>query len=96
MENQQEEREMTPEELVARKEEMKAFFEEAIPYLEAQHKYEKLLSEISEYKFKRLQYDMQHAGMMYQMQHPEEMESEERYAPEKPAEQPKKRSLKKD
>ena len=30
MENQQEEREMTPEELVARKEEMKAFFEEEI------------------------------------------------------------------
>lgn len=93
MENQQDERELTPEELAARKLEMKQFFDEAVPFLESQHKYEKLLAEISEFKFKRLQYDMQHAGMMYQMQHPEEMEQEERYKAEK--KQPTKRPLKK-
>jgi len=95
MENQQEMEEMTPEQLAARKQEMKEFFEEAVPFLEAQHKYEKLLAEISEYKFKRFQYDMQHASAMYQMQHPEEQESEERYAAEKEPAKESKRSLKK-
>jgi threonyl-tRNA synthetase len=95
MENQQEMEQMTPEELAARKLEMKEFFEEAVPFLEAQHKYEKLLAEISEYKFKRFQYDMQHASAMYQMQHPEEQESEERYAAEKEPAKESKRSLKK-
>jgi threonyl-tRNA synthetase len=95
MENQQEMEEMTPEQLAARKLEMKEFFEEAVPFLEAQHKYEKLLAEISEYKFKRFQYDMQHASAMYQMQHPEEQESEERYAAEKEPAKESKRSLKK-
>lgn len=97
MENQQEMDQMTPEELAARKLEMKEFFEEAVPFLEAQHKYEKLLSEISEFKFKRFQYDMQHAMAMHQMQHPEEHEQEERYQESKPEPQaePSKRSLKK-
>jgi threonyl-tRNA synthetase len=95
MENQQEMEEMTPEQLAARKLEMKEFFEEAVPFLEAQHKYEKLLAEISEYKFKRFQYDMQHASAMYQMQHPEEQESEERYSAEKEPVTEQKRSLKK-
>jgi threonyl-tRNA synthetase len=87
--------EMTPEQLAARKLEMKEFFEEAVPFLEAQHKYEKLLAEISEYKFKRFQYDMQHASAMYQMQHPEEQESGERYQAEKEPVTESKRSLKK-
>jgi hypothetical protein len=78
--NQQEEMEaLSPEQLVARKEEMKEFFEEAVPFLEAQHKYEKLLAEISEFKYKRFQYDTQYSMQMYQMQHPEEFETEERY-----------------
>jgi hypothetical protein len=70
-------------------------FKEIVPFLEAQHKYEKLLAEISEFKFKRFQYDMQHASAMYQMQHPEEQESEERYAAEKEPAKESKRSLKK-
>ena len=93
MDNQQEMEQMTPEQLAARKQEMKEFFEEAVPFLEAQHKYEKLLAEISEFKFKRLQYDVQYTTTMYSMQHPEEEETEERYKPE--AEKPAKRPLKK-
>jgi threonyl-tRNA synthetase len=81
--NQQEEMEnLTPEQLAARKDEMKQFFEEAVPFLEAQHKYEKLLAEISEFKYKRFQYDTQYSMQMYQMQHPEEFETEERYSKE--------------
>lgn len=86
MENNNQQKEMenlTPEQLDARKTEMKQFFEEAVPFLEAQHKYEKLLAEISEYKFKRFQYDTQYSMQMYQMQHPEEFETEERYAEDK-------------
>lgn len=90
---QQEMEELTPEQLAERKEEMKAYFEDALPYLKAQHEYEKMLAEISEFKFKRFQYDAQLAMSMHQMNHPEEQESEERYTPE--AESPKERKLKK-
>jgi len=75
--NQQEElEELTVEELLARKKEMKQYFEEAVPYLEAQHKYEKMLSEISEFKFKRFQFDTQLTMHMYQLQHPEGLDKE--------------------
>ena len=53
MSNQQEEQELTQEELAARKEEMKQFYDDSIPYLEAQAKYEKLLTDIDEARFKR-------------------------------------------
>ncbi len=94
---QQPEEQLTAEQLKARKEEMKAYFEEALPYLEAQHKYEKLLEGISEAKYKRFQWDTQLSMAMYQMQHPEEMETEERYKPETEpaAEAPRERKLKK-
>jgi hypothetical protein len=43
MENKQEQMEnLSPEQLAARKEEMKQFFEDALPYLKAQAEYEKL------------------------------------------------------
>jgi energy-coupling factor transporter ATP-binding protein EcfA2 len=90
MKNQQEEEQLTAEQLAERKEEMKAYFEEALPYLEAQHKYEKLLADISEAKFKRFQWDTQLSMAMYQMQHPEEIETEE-----KKEEAPKEKKLKK-
>jgi len=79
MENQQmpNETELSAEELIARKEEMKQFFEEAIPFLEAQHKYEKLVAEISEFKYRRLHFDTQAMSLMYQMQNPEEKEVQE-------------------
>jgi hypothetical protein len=53
MSNQPEEQELTQEELVARKEEMKAFYDDSIPYLKSQAEYEKLLTEIDEARFKR-------------------------------------------
>jgi len=78
MENQQiqDERELTADELTARKNEMKQYFDEAVPFLEAQHKYEKLLAEISQYKLQRLQYDHQYALAMYQMNNPESSEED--------------------
>jgi hypothetical protein len=98
--NQQEELEqLTPEQLAQRKEEMKAYFDEAIPYLESQVKYEKLLMDIAESKFKKFQWDTQLSMAMYQMQHPEEFETEERYTQEEKApaqEDPKKRKLRKE
>jgi|694.fasta_scaffold00105_136 hypothetical protein len=96
--NQQEELEqLTPEQLAQRKEEMKAYFDEAIPYLESQVKYEKLLMDIAESKFKKFQWDTQLSMAMYQMQHPEELETEERYETEAAAqEDPKKRKLRKE
>lgn len=96
--NQQEELEqLTAEQLVERKLEMKAYFDDAIPYLESQVKYEKLLMDIAESKFKKFQWDAQLSMAMYQMQHPEEHETEERYETEAaPQEDPKKRKLKKE
>jgi len=78
MENQQirDEKELTSAELDARKNEMKQYFDEAVPFLEAQHKYEKLLTEISEYKLKRLNYDHQYAAMMYQINNPDTTEED--------------------
>jgi len=68
MENQQEQ-ELSHEELIARKEEMLKFYTDSLPYLEAQLKYEKLLSEIDEYRFKRTQIQMQYAMMMQSQQY---------------------------
>lgn len=77
MENQQEQMEnLSPEQLTARKEEMKKFFEDALPYLKAQAEYEKLLAEISENKLKRLQYDHQYAVSMYQINNPDTLEED--------------------
>jgi hypothetical protein len=88
MENQQPEQEMSHEELTARKEEMKAFYEESVPYLEAQAKYEKLLTDIEEARFKRANYQYQFAMMMAQS---EEAEKEAKNSSEAPE-----RKLKKD
>ena len=46
MENKQINEELTPEQLEARRDEMKQFYENSLPYLEAQAKYEKLLTEV--------------------------------------------------
>ena len=75
MENQQPEQELSHEELMARKEEMKKFYEDSVPYLEAQSKYEKLLTEIEEARFKRSNIQYQYALMM--AQRPEEGEEGE-------------------
>lgn len=83
MENQQEQ-ELSHEELMARKEEMKKFYEESVPYLEAQAKYEKLLTEIEEARFKRANFQYQFAMMMAQRpEEEEEVEKGKSEAPEK-------------
>jgi len=64
MSNQHEEQELTQEELAARKEEMKAFYDDSLPYLESQSKYEKFLTEIEEARFKRATIQIQWANIM--------------------------------
>jgi hypothetical protein len=71
---------------MARKEEMKKFYEESVPYLESQLKYEKLLTDIEEARFKRANFQYQFAVMMAQSQGPdseEELEQEDQRAPER-------------
>jgi len=79
MENQQNEAQLTPEELAVRKEEMKQFYDESLPYLESQVKYEKLLTEIEEARFKRANWQYQWAVLMENSKAPvsEEDEDEE-------------------
>ena len=64
MENQQQQEELSPEQLEARREEMKSFYESSVPYLEAQAKYEKLLTEVEESRYKRATMQIQYANMM--------------------------------
>jgi hypothetical protein len=90
MENQHVEEQMSPEELAQRKEEMKSFYDESAPYLEAQAKYERLLTEIEESRFKRASFQYQYAMMMAQQ--PEDPNAEN----ETPTDEaPKGRKLKK-
>ena len=77
MENVTDERELTQEELIQRKEEMKAFYEESVPYLEAQSKYEKLLTEIEEARFKRATIQIQWANIMAAQQEQDTSDREE-------------------
>ena len=74
MENQQE-RELTVDELAAQKEQMLQFYTESLPYLEAQLKYEETLLKIDEARFKRTNIQMQYA-MMAQAQQEAEQELE--------------------
>jgi len=55
---------LSPEELVQKKEEMLTFYKESMPYLEAQLAYEKMLSDIDELRLKRAQIQMHYAQMM--------------------------------
>jgi hypothetical protein len=64
MENQHQEEQLTAEQLEARRLEMKAFYESSIPYLESQAKYEKLLTEVEESRYKRATMQFQYANMM--------------------------------
>jgi hypothetical protein len=74
MENQQN-RELTAEEMAAQKEQMLQFYTESLPYLEAQLKYEDMLMKIDEVRFKRTNIQMQYA-MMAQAQREAEDEEE--------------------
>ena len=55
---------LSAEELALKKEEMLKFYEESMPYLDSQLKYEKMLCDIDEMRFKRSQIQMQYAMMM--------------------------------
>jgi hypothetical protein len=89
MENQQE-RELTVEELAAQKEQMLQFYTESLPYLEAQLKYEQTLLAIDEARFKRTNIQMQYAMMAQAQQEQIFKEEEEK------EEEPKTRKLKKE
>ena len=71
MENQHNEEQLSPEQLEARRDEMKHFYENSLPYLEAQSKYERLLTEIEESRYKRATMQIQYASMMAAAQGPE-------------------------
>ena len=76
--NQQEqEQELTPEQLTERKEQMLNFYKESIPYLEAQLNYETLLTSIDEVRFKRTNIQMQYAMLASEMQEGPEEETTE-------------------
>jgi hypothetical protein len=83
---------LSPEELAEKKEEMLKFYQESMPYLEAQLEYEKLLSAIDEMRFKRTQIQMQYAMMMAPPDEGEMQETPESQLQPKVA---KKRTLKK-
>lgn len=68
--------ELTPEQLEARRDEMKQFYENSLPYLEAQAKYEKLLTEVEEARYKRATMQIQYATMMAATRPVEEDEEE--------------------
>jgi hypothetical protein len=60
----QQEVEMTPEQLEEQKERMFNFYKESLPYLKAQLEYEQLLVQIDEARFKRSSIQYQFAMMM--------------------------------
>lgn len=68
---------MTVEELTARKEEMRKFYDDSIPYLESQCKHEELLARISEARYKRMRFDIEGAMMMQGPEQELEKETEE-------------------
>ncbi len=62
---------LSPEELEARKEEMKDFYDSSVPYLESQLKYEQLLTDVEEARFKRANLAYQWQMIMASTQAPE-------------------------
>ncbi len=93
MENQQE-REMTADELAAQKEQMLQFYTESLPYIQAQANYEEALLKLDEVRFKRASIQLQYAMMM---QGPEESDNDtdESEVANEP-EAPKRRKLKRE
>ena len=85
------EMELTAEELATKKTEMLKFYEDSLPYLDAQLNYEKKLAEIDEVRFRRAQFQVQMAMMMNPQNHEEFDEEDELET----TEAPKERKLKK-
>jgi threonyl-tRNA synthetase len=78
MENQQMNEELSPEQLEARRDEMKQFYEKSLPYLEAQAKYEKLLTEVEQARYQRATMQINYASMMSAAQGPDLEDEDER------------------
>jgi len=92
MENQQE-REMTADELAAQKEQMLQFYTESLPYIQAQANYEEALLKLDEVRFKRASIQLQYAMMM---QGPEQEDDLEESPTSNEPEAPKRRKLKRE
>ena len=75
---------LTPEQLESRREEMKNFYDKSLPYLESQSKYEKLLTEIEEARYKRATMQIQYATMVAATQPSEEDDDYPTQAPPRP------------
>lgn len=84
MEEGAKEMEMSPEELNARKEEMRKFYEDSLPYLGAQCQHEEYLAKIAEARFKRMHYEIQLAMLMQGPEKGQEGSSEEKVTTETP------------
>tara|TARA_R100001509_G_C4758179_1_gene178760 strand:- start:330 stop:620 length:291 start_codon:yes stop_codon:yes gene_type:complete len=67
---------LSAEELDQRKEEMKEFYDSSIPYLESQLKYEQLLTDVEEARFKRANFAYQWQMLMASTQPPEESDED--------------------
>lgn len=67
---------LSAEELDQRKEEMKEFYDSSIPYLESQLKYEVLLTDVEEARFKRANFAYQWQMLMANTQPPEESDKD--------------------
>ena len=76
MENQQEQENMSAEQLAQRKADMLNFYKDSVPYLEAQLNYEDMLLKIDEARFKRSSIAYQFAMMTQNSETPETSEED--------------------
>lgn len=88
MDNNQQEQQLSPEEIAVKREEMLEFYKSSMVYLKAQFEYEDMLLKLDETRFKRTNIQMQYAMMAQQMEGREEENDQEE-------ELPKERQLKK-
>ena len=71
----QEEPEMTPEEILARRKELIKFYKDEIPLLKSRSEYEKYLTNIEEARFARFQIRIAHAQMLAPQEGSEDSEA---------------------
>ena len=77
MENQQEQENMSAEQLAQRKADMLNFYKDSVPYLEAQLNYEDMLLKIDEARFKRSSIAYQFAMMTQNSETPETSDADD-------------------
>jgi hypothetical protein len=87
MENANQEKVFTPEELELKRKEMLKFYKDSMPYLTAQFEHEEMLMKIDEVRFKRTNIQMQYTMLMNQIENaPEEENDNEEYPYPTPSE----------